>query len=131
MLLSIVGAGIPLKLIKIAVGRARPYLLESLGPRAFDPFNGADLYQSFPSGHSMMAGILMVSLWIFFPFLRVVTVMICLLLVFSRMAIGAHYPSDVVAGFATGLIMTCCVARYMAARNIIFSTTDGCMLPDV
>ncbi len=68
----------------------------------------------------MMAGIMMVSLWIFLPRWRILTVLICILFGISRLAAGAHYPTDVVAGLAIGFVTTWWVARYMATRNIIF-----------
>ncbi len=68
----------------------------------------------------MMAGIMMVSLWIFLPRWRILTVLICILFGISRLAAGAHYPTDVVAGLTIGFVATWWVARYMATRNIIF-----------
>lgn len=88
--------------LKLLVGRERPdfadpvYLSDSL---------------SHPSGHSSgivtLVGLLLVALLRLQPRRwRVVTVLGGVLLVFlvgvTRVALGAHYPSDVVAGFALG-----------------------------
>lgn len=131
ILTSIVVASVPVEIGKLAIGRARPFLLDEVGAAYFSPFKGKFLYESFPSGHSMMAGIMMVSLWIFLPRWRIPTVFIGILFGISRLAAGAHYPTDVVAGLTIGFVTTWWVARYMATRNIIFSLDDECAFPRV
>lgn len=120
---------IPLEIGKYVVGRARPYLIDSVGDFAFSPFRGEFLYESFPSGHSMSAGIMLMSLWIWLPRWRIVTVPVILLMAFSRIAVGAHYPTDVVAGLFVGVVATLCFSRFLAARNIIFTTKNGSSVP--
>lgn len=131
VLASIVVGSFPTEIGKLIIGRARPLLLDELGPAYFAPFRAEHSYESFPSGHSMMAGIMFVSLWIFLPRWRVLTAPICVLFVISRLAAGAHYPTDVVAGFTIGFIATWWVARFMATRNIIFSVDNERMMPSL
>lgn len=131
ILLSIVVASVPVEIGKLAIGRARPFLLDDRGAAYFSPFNGQFLYESFPSGHSMMAGVMMVSLWIFLPRWRILTVPVCLLFGISRLAAGAHYPTDVIAGLTIGFVAAWWVSRYMATRNIIFSLDDDGMMPRI
>ncbi len=123
VLVSILVGSIPLELGKLAIGRARPFLLDEQGAFSFSPFRGEYLYESFPSGHSMMAGIMMVSLWIFLPRWRLLSAPVCVLFCISRLAAGAHFPTDIVAGCAIGFVATWWVARFMATRNIIFSVS--------
>ncbi|AIK44975.1 MULTISPECIES: lipid A 1-phosphatase LpxE [Brucella/Ochrobactrum group] len=131
VLTSIVVGSIPTEIGKLAIGRARPFLLDDVGAAYFSPFKGQFLYESFPSGHSMMAGIMMVSLWIFLPRWRVLTAPACFLFGISRLAAGAHYPTDIVAGLTIGFVATWWVARYMATRNIIFSLDGESAMPRV
>lgn len=131
VLASIVVGSFPTEIGKLVIGRARPLLLDDLGSAYFAPFRGEHSYESFPSGHSMMAGIMLVSLWIFLPRWRFLIVPVCLLFVISRLAAGAHYPTDVVAGLSIGFIATWWVARFMATRNIIFSLEDDKLMPRV
>ncbi|MFD1197522.1 lipid A 1-phosphatase LpxE [Brucella gallinifaecis] len=131
ILVSIIVGSFPTEIGKLVIGRARPLLLDELGSAYFAPFRGQHSFESFPSGHSMMAGIMLVSLWIFLPRWRGVTVPVCLLFVISRLAAGAHYPTDVVAGLAIGFIATCWTARFMATRNIIFSLDGDKLMPRV
>jgi membrane-associated phospholipid phosphatase len=67
---------------------------------------------SFPSGHAMGSvigyGLLAYLLWMAVPRMRSAVVMGTVLLVsaigFSRLYLGAHYFSDVIAGYAAGLV---------------------------
>ncbi len=129
MLGALAVASIPVEIGKRVVGRARPALLDQAGPDSFTPFQGGFLHQSFPSGHAMMAGVLFVSLWIFLPRWRLLTAFACLALAYSRLAAGAHFPTDVVAGFAIGALAACWTARFLAARAIIFVVEPGRTLP--
>lgn len=131
LLISILAGSFPLEIGKLAIGRARPVLLDELGAAYFSPFHGEHAYESFPSGHSMMAGIMLVSFWIFLPRWRIATVPVCLLLAISRLAAGAHYPTDVVAGLTVGIIAAWWVARFLATRNIIFSFSGERAFPQV
>jgi undecaprenyl-diphosphatase len=84
--------------IKAATGRPRPF--ETI-PQA-DPLIGATVGQSLPSGHAAtsFAGAVVLS-YLFrraAPFVFVLAVAIA----FSRIYVGVHYPSDVIAGAALG-----------------------------
>jgi len=69
---------------------------------------------SFPSGHAMMAmlgyGFLVLLLWPRLPSRRArialaaSTVVYVLLIGFSRLYLGVHYPSDVIAGYTMGSV---------------------------
>ncbi|MGI8892530.1 MAG: phosphatase PAP2 family protein [Bacteroidia bacterium] len=84
-------------------------------------------YLSFPSGHAMSAaafyGFLIYliiryikSYWIKVP-LTIICCILILLIGFSRIYLGVHYPSDVLAGFISGLFwVTFCI--------IIFNILD-------
>lgn len=76
--------------------------------------------QSFPSGHAQAAATgFTVLLFVVWPYLRAgwqrraavtVAVLLTLLIGFSRVALAAHFVSDVVAGYAVGVTWTLVLA---------------------
>jgi undecaprenyl-diphosphatase len=60
---------------------------------------------SFPSGHTLHAAGFAVVLCNYYPSLVWIMAPLTLLIGLSRVALGLHYPSDVIAGAAIGVIM--------------------------
>ncbi len=99
-------------MIKNVVARRRPYfdheeidILRVVEPD-HDPFDIAAQGFSFPSGHSANAACLYGSLANTFRIrsLRVLAVLLPLLVGASRIVVGAHYPTDVLAGWCVGAV---------------------------
>ncbi len=112
---TVVGSSLLNQVVKMAVDRARPVL-----PDPVAHANG----MSFPSGHAQAAVVAYsVLLLVFLPVLRgawrsvVVSVAVLMVLAigFSRVALGVHYVSDVVAGYVLG-------AAWVAAMTAAFNT---------
>jgi undecaprenyl-diphosphatase len=86
------------KWLKATTSRPRPYQVRAAIRRAADPLDRF----SFPSGHTLHAvafSILMTAhhpplAWLVWPF--------TLLIASSRIVLGLHYPTDVLAGAAIG-----------------------------
>lgn len=93
------GAGIVLFLrIKKATGRRRPCAFE---PHCWARLLPPDQF-SFPSGHTITAFAVAVSLSLFYPGLAIGLLFCALSVAASRILLGLHFLSDVVAGAAIG-----------------------------
>lgn len=85
-------------LLKTRTLRPRPYQVHQavvLGERPLDHF-------SFPSGHTLHAVLLTGMFGHFYPALLPLLVPFTVLVALSRMVLGLHYPTDVLAGAALG-----------------------------
>ena len=87
--------------LKDAFGRDRPLLDDPVATATGD---------SLPSGHAMAATVAYGSLLlVFLPVIRskrvavIATVSLVVLIGFTRVTLGVHYPSDVFSGFAAGV----------------------------
>jgi len=100
-----VGTGFAMWLLKDFYERDRPSVVTH-----FDPPGG----HSFPSGHSMISAALYMTLAVLISrtlerrrlrvFVIAAGALLALLIGFSRMYLGVHYPTDVLAGWTAGLI---------------------------
>lgn len=102
------GAGVALFLrIKKATGRKRPC--------AYEPHCWADLLPpdqfSFPSGHTITAFAVAVSLSVYYPDLAAGLVFCAISVAASRVVLGMHFLSDVMAGAAIGTGLALAAAR--------------------
>jgi undecaprenyl-diphosphatase len=100
---------------KEQLGRERPYIL--YGDRIACNMAPLDRY-SFPSGHTLHAVSFSVIACAYFPTLVWALLPFTVLVAVSRMILGLHYPSDVLAGAAIGGVVASLsldVAGLMAA----------------
>src|SRR5262249_35456349 len=81
------------------IGRVRP---SADGPFAYEPFSWRPDYAGLPSGHATTAFAALVAFGLVVPRLRPVLWLYALLVAASRVAVSAHYTSDVIAGAAFG-----------------------------
>jgi undecaprenyl-diphosphatase len=122
-------ARILVSVAKVLIGRARPVLFDEGGSLHFRPFSAADDFNSFPSGHSATMGAVAMVLMLWFPRARIPIFLLCAFGAATRIAARAHYPSDVVAGYALGLLSALFLARWLARRRAAFRFGNKGLLP--
>lgn len=122
---AIGGAGLVTNMLKPIIGRNRPKGFDENGWLSFDAFNFDYDYASFPSGHSTTAGAAMIAAALIFPRFRLPIIAIGCLVAFSRVVIGAHFPSDAVAGLAIGSAFAYVTARWLLRRRVGFVVGQG------
>jgi len=89
------------KWLKSKTSRPRPFAVESAVRAGADPL---DAY-SFPSGHTLHAVAFSVIAIAYYPMLAWLLVPFSVLVAISRVVLGLHYPSDVLAGAALGALI--------------------------
>ncbi|MFJ8073973.1 phosphatase PAP2 family protein [Streptomyces sp. NPDC096176] len=78
---------------------------------------------SFPSNHSAIAGAAAVALAIAWPRTALLTVPMALLMAFSRVFVGVHYPHDVLTGLIVGAVVaTVFVALLLRPARALLGT---------
>jgi undecaprenyl-diphosphatase len=122
---SVAAAAIAVNLVKQIIGRARPVLFERDGWLAFDPFNFDYANASFPSGHATTAGAVTMAAMLILPRFRWPILAAGLLIALSRVVVGAHYPSDTIAGLALGAGIAYALARFLLRRQVAFRVDDA------
>lgn len=100
---SVFSVSILADILKYAIGRGRPVFFEALGQTVFLPFSHEWVFNSMPSGHASasFAGFVMIGL--LFPKFKWVTWTLAIIIGLSRIAIGDHFPSDVILGAFIGM----------------------------
>ena len=116
--------GLFVTIVKRMIGRARPYVGGHNDPFVYMPFIWRPAYASMPSGHATTAVAAAIAIGAIWPRTRVVMWLYALLIMFSRVVVLAHYPSDVIAGALVGTVGALMVRRWFAARRLVFSASD-------
>ncbi len=122
--LSVAGGGLLALLLKYAIGRARPVLLDSHGYLSFHPFAMHSDFAALPSGHSATAAAMAISLALVFPRLRALFISAGVLICLSRQLVGMHWMSDTLMGWAVGAAFTYWLAHVFARRGLMFRYDD-------
>jgi membrane-associated phospholipid phosphatase len=124
LFLAIGVPGLFVTIVKRLIGRARPYVGSPDDPFIYRPFIWAPEYASMPSGHATTAASAAIAIGALWPNSRAVMWLYALVIMFSRVVVLAHHPSDVVAGALVGAVGALWLRRAFAARGLLFSAID-------
>jgi undecaprenyl-diphosphatase len=98
------------KLLKAHTSRPRPYQVHRSIQHYIAPLDQF----SFPSGHTLHAVAFSLIAVAYYPALSAALTVFSLLVAASRVVLGLHYPSDVVAGAAIGGGIALASIKYLA-----------------
>jgi undecaprenyl-diphosphatase len=128
VLIATVGGLVLSLLLKRFFARPRPELVSHLS---------AVYTSSFPSGHSMLSAVVYLTLGALLarlvegPALKIYIILVAMLLTLlvgvSRVYMGVHYPTDVLAGWSVGLswaILCWLVARRLQRQGVVEGSTE-------
>ncbi|AWK88951.1 phosphatase PAP2 family protein [Azospirillum thermophilum] len=130
LVLVSVGGGLALSsVLKLLFARPRPDLV---------PHGDVVLTASFPSGHSMLSAIVYLTLGALLArfvarrrlkaYLLVLAVLLTLVIGSSRVYLGVHWPTDVLAGWSVGASWAAIcwlVAQWLQSRGTVERDTQG------
>ena len=118
------------EILKLFVGRGRPFVGGDANAFNFSPFARGEAFASLPSGHAITACALAFAVSSIWPRMSVAMWAFAVLICLSRVVLLAHHPSDVVAGALIGIVATMSVRYWFAARRLGFKiTNDGTIVP--
>ena len=112
VLMAVAGTGAVTMVLKVIVGRARPYMMEY----GFFPFTFGSDFASWPSGHATTAFAFAMAAGMAIPVLRWPLLALAAVVGYSRMVIGVHYLGDIIMGATIGALGAVLIYRWMAAR---------------
>ena len=127
--LAIGATGLLTNLLKRLIGRARPLEFAHTGVFNFHAVFNEWNFQSFPSGHTTTAMATAFVVGFVAPRFFKLTLLIALTTGISRVVIGMHYPTDIIAGFVIGTLGAYLVRNIYAHHDVLFfENADGTII---
>lgn len=119
--IAVGGSGLIVTTVKRIIARGRPRYFEEFGSLHFQFPTWQASYASFPSGHSQTAFAIALSFAALFPRWRTPLIAAAVVVASSRVAVDAHYFTDIVAGSLWGAWFTIMTREWFARRGLVFT----------
>lgn len=119
--IAVGGSGLIISIVKRIIARGRPRYFEEFGALHFQFPSWQASYASFPSGHSQTAFAIGVAFACLFPRWRKAFIAAAAVVAFSRIAVDAHYFTDIVVGSLWGAWFTLMTRDWFARRALVFT----------
>ncbi len=119
--IAVGGSGLIITIVKRIIARGRPRYFEEFGALHFQFPSWQASYASFPSGHSQTAFAIGVAFACLFPRWRKAFIAAAAVVAFSRIAVDAHYFTDIVVGSLWGAWFTLMTRDWFARRALVFT----------
>ncbi len=130
LFVSIAVSGLLTDILKVIFARYRPVMLYETGKYGFTFFKFSPARMlSFPSGHANTIFAFMTALYLTAPRFRFLCFAIAALVAASRVIIGAHFPSDVIAGAYLGVVTTLYLKGVFLSLGIDIFSKRGAAKP--
>lgn len=128
--------GLVASIVKPLIGRVRPFVNGAVDPFLFQPlayfrelFGNMPFpeyfYGSMPSGHTTNAFAIAVAIGALVPRLRPLLIVFALTIAASRLAIGVHHVTDVMAGALIGTFGALAIRNLFAMRRVVFAVAPN------
>ncbi|MBU0742013.1 phosphatase PAP2 family protein [bacterium] len=114
---SVALSGIATNVLKLLVGRSRPYNLLRHDEYGFVPFKIDYAYNAFPSGHTATVVAVALSLSFAFPRWRIPLFSVGAVVASTRILMNHHFLSDVIMGMVLAIAITSTMARWTSCRT--------------
>jgi membrane-associated phospholipid phosphatase len=110
---------------KFLLARYRPIMLFQHNVYGLHFFSSAWALNSTPSGHTLRAFSLLTALSLLYRRFTVVFISVAVLIGASRVAVTAHYPSDVVFGAFIGIVIAVWTYKLFIKKGLLPSSAGG------
>ena len=124
--------GLVFTIVKRLIGRARPLVGGSIDQFLYRPLSWNVEYASLPSGHAVNAFAAAAAIGALWPKTRPWMWTYAVIIAMSRVALTAHFPSDVLAGAIVAVAGVALVRAWFASHRLAFAPGDDgriCPMP--